>query len=76
MSRWFVILIAALSCTHAPPAEPGAIVIRDVTVIPMTGEISSPNQSVIIRDGQIVETGAFATGPHSSGRNVEIVDYH
>jgi len=59
MSRWFVILIAALACTHAPPVEPGAIVIRDVTVIPMTGEISSPNQSVIIRDGRIIETGAL-----------------
>lgn len=59
MSR--CILIMLFACIPAGLVGQSAVVIRNVTVIPMTGGGSSAGQTVIVRDGRIAEIGAAAT---------------
>lgn len=59
MSR--CILIMLFACIPTGLVGQSAVVIRNVTVIPMTGGGSSAGQTVIVRDGRIAEIGAAAT---------------
>ncbi len=52
------ILIATLACASGRGAGQTAITIRNVTVIPMTATSPAPGQTVLVRDGRIVEVGA------------------
>lgn len=54
------VLIAALAGIPAAAAGQGTIAIRNVTVIPMTGASPAAGQTVIVRDGRIVELGSTA----------------
>ncbi|MDQ3949705.1 MAG: amidohydrolase family protein [Gemmatimonadota bacterium] len=54
------VLIALLACTPAAAAAQRAVVIRDVTVIPMTGAAPSARQSVVVRNSRIAEIGPSA----------------
>lgn len=58
MSRWLILLIAVFACTPSTRVGPASIIIRNVTVIPMTSAAPSSGQSVIIRNGRITEMGA------------------
>ena len=65
--RTAVLLLGSLGCAvgrgheQAPTAiEQPAVVIRDVTIIPMTGGSSASGQSVVVRDGRIAEIGPSA----------------
>jgi imidazolonepropionase-like amidohydrolase len=60
MNRCFAALIAALACSPAAGLAQGSVVIRDVTVIPMTGAGPVARQSVVIRNGRIAEIGPSA----------------
>jgi imidazolonepropionase-like amidohydrolase len=60
MSRRSVALISALFCIPAAAAGQGAVAIRNVTVIPMTGQARAPSQTVIVRDGRIADVGPAA----------------
>ncbi|MEO5580258.1 MAG: amidohydrolase, partial [Gemmatimonadaceae bacterium] len=60
MSRWLIILSAVFACTPSSRVEPASIIIRNVTVIPMTSAAPLPGQSVIIRNGRITVIGASA----------------
>jgi hypothetical protein len=60
MIRCFAALIAALVCGPAVGLAQGSVVIRDVTVIPMTGAGPVARQSVVIRNGRIAEIGPSA----------------
>ena len=54
-------LIALLACLPAAAAAQRTVVIRNVTVIPMTGGApSAARQSVIVRNGRIAEIGPSA----------------
>ena len=50
-------LVAAVACIPAIAAAQSPIVIRNVTVIPMTGAGPSARQTVIVRGGRIVSIG-------------------
>src|SRR5918992_4568420 len=54
------VLIALLVCTPAAAAAQPAVVIRNVTVIPMTGAAPAARQSVVVRDGRVAEIGPSA----------------
>jgi hypothetical protein len=54
------VLFALLACLPAAAVGQPAVVIRNVTVIPMTGAAPSPRQSVIVRGGRIAEIGPSA----------------
>lgn len=56
----FAVLIALLACFPARASGQEAVVIRDVTVIPMTGAAPLANQSVVVQGGRIVEIGPAA----------------
>jgi len=58
MIRNLTALIVALASTPASGLAQGPVVIRNVTVIPMTGAGPAPNQSVLIRNGRIAEIGS------------------
>ncbi len=60
MNRRYALLAAALAAV--PPTARGqeTVVIRNVTVIPMTGAQPVAGQSVLLRDGRIVELGPSA----------------
>ena len=60
MIRCFAALIAALVCGPAVGLAQGSVVIRDVTVIPMTGAGPVARQSVVIRNGRVAEIGPSA----------------
>ncbi|MDQ3243622.1 MAG: hydrolase, partial [Gemmatimonadota bacterium] len=60
MSRRLIILIAVFACTPLTRVGPASIIIRNVTVIPMTSAAPSPGQSVTIRNGRITEMGTSA----------------
>src|SRR5688500_11644619 len=51
------VLIALLACMPAGAAAQSTVVIRNVTVIPMTGATPSARQSVIVRAGRIAAIG-------------------
>src|SRR5512133_765406 len=56
-------LIAAIASTPARAIGQGSVVVRNVTVIPMTGAGPAPRQTVIVRDGRIAQIGpASRTG--------------
>jgi imidazolonepropionase-like amidohydrolase len=57
MSRYFAALIAVLACTPAAGVAQGSVVIRNVTVIPMTDARPAARQSVVIRGSRIAEIG-------------------
>ena len=44
----------------APAAAQDAVVVRNVTVIPMTGSPPAANQTVVVRDGRITRVGPSA----------------
>src|SRR5678810_1114992 len=60
MIRCFAALIAALVCGPTAGLAQGSVVIRDVTVIPMTGAGPVARQAVVIRNGRIAEMGPSA----------------
>ena len=60
MVRHLAALIAALVCSPVAGVAQGSVVIRDVTVIPMTGAGPVARQAVIIRNGRIAEIGPSA----------------
>src|SRR4051812_33356987 len=60
MVRYVALFIAALACRPAAGLAQGPVVIRNVTVIPMTGAGPAANQSVVIRNGRIAEIGPSA----------------
>ena len=60
MVRYVTALITALACTSNAGMAQGAVVIRNVTVLPMTGAGPTANQSVVIRNGRIAGIGPSA----------------
>jgi len=70
MFRYVAPLIAALACGPAAGLAQGPVVIRNVTVIPMTGAGPAANQSVVIRDGRIAEIGPSAQVSAPDGASV------
>ena len=59
--RWLAtVLIALLVCMPARAIAQPTVVIRNVTVIPMTGAATLARQSVIVRDGRIATIGPSA----------------
>jgi len=60
MVRYVTALITALACTSNAGMAQGAVVIRNVTVLPMTGAGPTANQSVVIRNGRIAGMGPSA----------------
>jgi imidazolonepropionase-like amidohydrolase len=56
----FSLLTALLACTPTLAAAQPAVVIRNVTVIPMTGAAPSARQSVVVRNGRIAEISPSA----------------
>ena len=56
-SRHVVGLAATMACAAAGAHAQGSVVIRNVTVISMTGAPPAAGQSVIIRNGRIAEIG-------------------
>ena len=60
MLRYVTALITALACTPNAGMAQGSVVIRNVTVLPMTGAGPIANQSVVIRNGRIAEIGPSA----------------
>lgn len=56
-TSFVLILLAAASCMPRSSAEQSSVVIRNVTVIPMTGSGPLAAHSVVIRDGRIAELG-------------------
>ena len=60
MFRYVAALIAALACRPAAVVAQGTVVIRNVTVISMTGAAPAARQSVIVRDGRIADIGPSA----------------
>lgn len=72
MSRRITLLAAALACVPAVSAAQETVVIRNVTVIPMTGTGPAAGQSVVVRDGRIAELGPSAQVRIPAG--AEVVD--
>jgi imidazolonepropionase-like amidohydrolase len=68
MIRRAILLLLAFAPSVA--AGQAAVAIRNVTVIPMTAAAPSPGQSVIVRDGRIVEIGPSAQVRVPSGATV------
>ena len=60
MFRRSAALVAALACGPAGLVAQGAVAIRNVTVISMTGAAPAMGQTVVVRDGRIAETGPTA----------------
>ncbi|HET9274674.1 MAG TPA: amidohydrolase family protein [Gemmatimonadales bacterium] len=60
MIRRHAILLAVLAAAPSTAAGQETVVIRNVTVIPMTGEAALPGRSVIVRGGRISEVGPSA----------------
>jgi imidazolonepropionase-like amidohydrolase len=60
MVRYVAALIVALACTPAFGVAQASVVIRNVTVIPMTDARPATRQSVVIRNGRIAEIGPSA----------------
>ena len=60
MFRRSAALVAALACGPAGLVAQGAVAIRNVTVISMTGAADAMGQTVVVRDGRIAETGPTA----------------
>ena len=56
----FAVLLAATACMPRGVAEQRSVVIRNVTVIPMTGSAPLAAHSVVMRDGRITELGPTA----------------
>jgi imidazolonepropionase-like amidohydrolase len=63
-------LIAFLATTPAVAAAQPTVVIRNVTVIPMTGAAPVARQSVVVRDGRIAEIGPSAQVRMPAGATV------
>jgi len=70
MARHVAALIAILACTPAAGVAQSSVVIRNVTVIPMTGARPAARQSVVIRDGRIAEIGPSAQVRGPEGASV------
>jgi imidazolonepropionase-like amidohydrolase len=70
MVRHVAALIVALACTPAAGIAQSSVVIRNVTVIPMTGAAPASRQSVIVRDGRIAEIGPSAQVGIPTGASV------
>ena len=70
MFRYFPAVIAALATMPAVAPGQGSAVIRNVTVIPMTGALPASRQSVIVRDGRIAEIGPSSQVRVPEGANV------
>ena len=62
--------LIVLALCPAGASGQGTIAIRNVTVIPMTGAGAAPDQSVIVRDGRIVEIGPAARIRSPAGATV------
>jgi len=56
LTRALAVLLAAL--TPAAALGQGTVVIRNVTLIPMTSAVPAPGQTVIVRDGRIAQIGS------------------
>ena len=70
MVRNLTALVVALASTPAVGLAQGPVVIRNVTVIPMTGAGPAANQSVVIRNGRIAEIGPSAQVSVPDGASV------
>ena len=70
MFRYVAALIAAFTCTPVVAGAQGSVVIRNVTVIPMTGARPAARQSVVIRNGRIAEIGPSTQVHVPDGANV------
>ena len=55
--RYLAGMIAVLACTATGVVAQASVVIRNVTVIPMTDAAPTARQSVVIRNGRIAEIG-------------------
>ena len=56
----FVALLAGVACMPRGGAEQKSVVVRNVTVIPVTGSSPLAGHSIVIRDGRIAELGPTA----------------
>ena len=70
MVRYVTALVTALACTPSVGMPRGSVVIRNVTVIPMTGTRPAARQSVVVRDGRIAEVGPSAEVSVPDGASV------
>src|SRR4051794_3906900 len=70
MVRYVTALVTALACTPSVGMPQGSVVIRNVTVIPMTGTGPAARQSVVVRDGRIAEVGPSAEVTVPDGASV------
>ena len=70
MVRYVTALVTALACTPSVGMPQGSVVIRNVTVIPMTGTGPAARQSVVVRDGRIAEVGPSAEVSVPDGASV------
>ncbi|MCI0432525.1 MAG: amidohydrolase family protein [Gemmatimonadetes bacterium] len=57
MLRWWPVLFCGWACAAPAQAPQDLIVIRNATVIPMTGVDSLPRHTVVVRDGRIEAVG-------------------
>ena len=60
MIRFVTVVIAVSLAIPAAGVAQGSVVIRNVTVIPMTGTEPTARQSVVIQNGRIAEIGSSA----------------
>jgi len=60
MIRFVTVVIAVSLAIPAAGVAQGSVVIRNVTVIPMTGAEPTARQSVVIQNGRIAEIGSSA----------------
>jgi imidazolonepropionase-like amidohydrolase len=67
VSRVVLLLVAALGCARG---DSSTIVIRHVTVIPMTGPASLPGQTLVVRDGLVAALGPDAEASIPRGATV------
>ncbi len=58
MIRRFAIFTVVLAWLPGCAVRQTSVAIRNVTVIPMTGAVASPGQTVLVRDGRIAEIGS------------------
>ncbi len=70
MVRYVTALVTALACTPSVGMPQGSVVIRNVTVIPMTGTGPAAHQSVVVRDRRIAEVGPSAEVTVPDGASV------
>src|SRR5665811_810153 len=69
---YVIFLLCVRSILAGQPASPSVLIIRDVTVIDVTGGPAQTHRTVIVRDGKIAEIGSSAEGVGGKLQSVQV----